>query len=219
MTPNGPAASRKAGAPADTVDPTLFEAVLARDQVVVVSALVIVIAAAWIWIALGAGTDMSAAMNDMQKQMPVGMAMSAMMPAAWTPGYAALIFSMWWTMMVAMMLPSAAPTLLLFARVNRKEKAGGRPYAPTAIFAAGYMTIWGAFSVIAATLQGSLERLGLLSSMMASTSARLGSVILIAAGIWQHAHQDSLPASLPWPDEFPCRQLAAWTPRRLSHGT
>ena len=29
---------------------------------------------------------------------------------------------MWWVMMVAMMLPSAAPMLLLFARVNRKEK-------------------------------------------------------------------------------------------------
>ena len=46
-----------------------------------------------------------------------------MTPAVWTPGYAALIFSMWWIMMVAMMLPSATPMLLLFARVNRKEKS------------------------------------------------------------------------------------------------
>ena len=57
-----------------------------------------------------------------------------MTPAVWTPGYAGLIFAMWWIMMVAMMLPSAAPMLLLFARVNRKEKAGGRPYVPTGDF-------------------------------------------------------------------------------------
>ena len=41
------------------------------------------------------------------------------------PGYALLMFSMWWVMMVAMMLPSAAPMLLLFARVNRKDRAAG----------------------------------------------------------------------------------------------
>src|SRR5258708_21674809 len=115
MTLNSPAASRKARAPADTADPTLFEAILVRDRVVMVCALIIVIAAAWIWIALGAGTDISTAMGDTQMQMPAGMAMGAMMSAAWTPGYATLIFSMWWTMMLAMMLPSAPPTLPLFA--------------------------------------------------------------------------------------------------------
>jgi predicted metal-binding membrane protein len=122
-------------------------------------------------------------MEDMG--MPAGMAMDAMMSAAWTPGYAALIFSMWWSMMLAMMLPGATPALLLFARVNRKEKAAGRPYVPTAIFAAGYLTVWGAFSAIAAGLQWSLEQLDLLSPMMASTSAFLGGAILVAAGLWQ----------------------------------
>jgi len=66
--------------------------------------------------------------------------MAAMMvPAAWTLGYAGLMFVMWWAMMAAMMLPSAAPILLLLARVNRDKKAGGRPFIPTGIFAAGYL--------------------------------------------------------------------------------
>ena len=112
------------------------------------------------------------------------MAMDVMTPAVWTPAYAALIFSMWWIMMIAMMLPSAAPMLLLFARVNRKEKAGGQPYVPTVIFAGGYVSAWGAFSAITAGLQWGLERFGLLS-MMASTSVWLGGAILIAAGVWQ----------------------------------
>jgi predicted metal-binding membrane protein len=113
------------------------------------------------------------------------MTMSVMTPTSWTPGYAALMFWMWWIMMVAMMLPSATPTLLLFARINRKEKAGGRPYVPTTIFAAGYLAMWGGFGVIAASLQWALERAGLLSSMMASTSVWFGGAILIVAGLWQ----------------------------------
>jgi predicted metal-binding membrane protein len=114
-----------------------------------------------------------------------GMAMSVMTPAVWTPGYAVLIFLMWWIMMIAMMLPSATPTLLLFARVNRKERTGGRPYVPTAAFAFGYMAVWGGFSAIAAGVQWELERLGLLSSMMGTTSVWLGGAILAAAGAWQ----------------------------------
>jgi predicted metal-binding membrane protein len=183
MNAGGPAAR---GARAATAEPTFLEAVLARDRIVVICGLIAVIAAAWIWIALGAGMD--TAMTDMPgQQMPgmTDMTMSVMTPASWSFGYAALMFSMWWIMMVAMMLPSATPTLLLFARISRKEKAGGRPYVPTAVFAAGYLAVWGGFSVIAAGLQWALERLGLLSPMMANTSVWLGGLILIAAGLWQ----------------------------------
>jgi predicted metal-binding membrane protein len=184
MGPPRPAASTP-----DATDTTLLESMLRRDGFIVISALVIVIVAAWIWILLGVGTGMDTSMRTaMQQPMPGGMgsmAMDVLMPAVWTPTYAALIFSMWWIMMIAMMLPSAAPMLLLFARVNRREKAGRRPYVPTATFAAGYGGVWGVFSAIAAGLQWALEQLDLLSSMMASTSVWLGSGILIAAGIWQ----------------------------------
>ncbi len=108
-----------------------------------------------------------------------------MQPVTWTLGYAGLMFAMWWVMMVAMMLPSATPMLLLFARVNRKEQAGDRPYVPTGVFAAGYLAAWGAFSAVATGLQWLLEQLGLLSPMMVTTSYWLGGAILILAGLWQ----------------------------------
>jgi predicted metal-binding membrane protein len=108
-----------------------------------------------------------------------------MEPAVWTLGYAGLMFAMWWVMMAAMMLPSAAPILLLFARVNRAERSGHRPYVPTGIFAAGYLTAWGGFSALATGLQRALEQLGLLSPMMTTSSYWLGGAILIAAGMWQ----------------------------------
>ena len=128
-------------------DTTVLETVLRRDRWVVVSALVAVIVVAWIWIVLGAGTGMSAVAMTQMAGMPD---MDIMMErAVWTPAYAALIFTMWWVMMVAMMLPGAAPMLLLFARVNRAQKARDRPYVATGIFAAGYLAAWGGFGASA----------------------------------------------------------------------
>jgi predicted metal-binding membrane protein len=161
---------------------TVLEAVLRRDRAAVIGALIAVVAIAWSWILIGAGTGMTVGMT-LESGMP-GMAMM-MEPATWTFGYATLMFVMWWVMMAAMMLPGAAPILLLFARVNRKEKAGGRPFVPTGIFAVGYLVAWGGFSLLATGLQWEFDQLGWLSPMMAATSYWLGSAILLAAGVWQ----------------------------------
>src|SRR5215813_8573923 len=167
-----------------TTGTTVLEAVLRRDRIVVVAALVSVITLSWIWILLGAGTGMTAMAMTFGSGMP-GVAAMLMEPAAWSPGYAGLMFAMWWVMMAAMMLPSASPMLLLFARINRIQKAGGRPFIPTGIFAAGYLAAWGGFSALATALQWQLERLDLLSPMMVTTSYRLGGGILVLAGLWQ----------------------------------
>src|SRR5215472_3261921 len=44
-----------------------------------------------------------------------------MMEARWDPSYILLIFVMWTTMMVGMMLPSALPTILLFRRAIYRD--------------------------------------------------------------------------------------------------
>jgi predicted metal-binding membrane protein len=158
--------------------------VLRQDRLILVGALAIIVAIAWVGLVFGAGTGMSAVGMTRRSGMPdVGAMM--MQRAVWTPSYAGLMFAMWWVMMVAMMLPSAAPMLLLFARLNRNEKAGDCPYVPTAIFAAGYLAAWGGFSALATGLQWALERVGLLSPMMVTTSYWLGGILLLLAGIWQ----------------------------------
>ncbi len=157
-----------------------IEAVVRRDRLIVFGGLAAVVVMAWLYILTGAGTGMSAL--DMASAPA---AASALKPMAWTAGTAALMFLMWWIMMIAMMLPSAAPMILLFATVNRKGAERGNPYVPTGVFAAGYLAMWGGFSVVAAGLQWGLEATGLLSSMMASTSLVLGGGLLIAAGAWQ----------------------------------
>ena len=164
-------------------DTSVLETVLRRDRWVVVAALVMVIIAAWIWIVFGAGTGTTAvAMTQMAGMPDMDMMMQR---AVWTLGYAGLILAMWWVMMVAMMLPSATPMLLLFARANRTQKLRDRPYVATGFFAAGYLTAWGGFSLLTAGLQWGLEQLDLLGPMMTATNYWLGGVILLAAGLWQ----------------------------------
>jgi len=148
---------------------------------VLVAGLVVVLVMAWGWLVAGAGTEMSA----VEVTAMAGMDGWLMRPAVWTPAYAVLIFAMWWVMMVAMMLPSAAPMLLLFARVNRKDKSAGAPLVPTALFAAGYLLGWAGFCAVAAALQWGLESARLLSPMLATTNRWLGAGILIAAGLSQ----------------------------------
>ena len=159
----------------------LLEAVLRWDRVVLVAGLVAVLALAWGWLLAGAGMVMSAG----EMTAMAGMDGWLMQPAVWTPAYAVLIFAMWWVMMVAMMLPSAAPMLLLFARVNRKDKAAGAPLVPTALFATGYLLAWGGFGAVATALQWGLESARLLSPMLVTTNHWLGAGILVAAGLWQ----------------------------------
>ncbi len=161
--------------------PSVFEAILRRDRTVVVVALVFVIALSWIWIVLGA--DMGTSALEMTR-MPRDMVMT---PAIWTAAYAALIFLMWWVMMVAMMLPSAAPILLIFAGISRHKGIAKQPWTPTGCFAVGYLAVWAGFSAVATALQWALEGTGLLSAMMVTTATWLGAAILIAAGLWQFA--------------------------------
>lgn len=160
---------------------SVLEAVLRRDRLALIVGLVVAMSMGWLWVLLGAGMNMTA----IEMTRMAGTDGWMMQQAVWTPAYAALIFSMWWVMMVAMMLPSAAPMLLLFARVNRKDKRAGAPLVPASVFAAGYLIAWGLFSLITASVQWAMESIGLISPILEITNVWLGGGILIAAGLWQ----------------------------------
>ena len=170
-----------------------LEAVVRRDRLIVVTALIAVIALSWAYLLAGAGMGLSA--FEMTRMSQLGMAggiseesmtcIAMMTPVVWTPGYAVLMFFMWWGMMVAMMLPSAAPMILLFAAVNRKQRETGHPHVATSMFAAGYLAAWAGFSLVAVILQWGFVRTGILSPMLVGTNVIFGGVLLLAAGIYQ----------------------------------
>ena len=149
-------------------------AVLQRDRVVVLGALVTVVALAWAYLLLGAGMQM--------EEMDMGGGQMMAMPPEWSLGYAAIVFVMWAVMMVAMMLPSAAPVVLLAAALDRSRGAGTRR---STLFASGYLIVWFAFSLAATALQWALDSVGLLSETMSLANRILAATVLLAAGIYQ----------------------------------
>jgi predicted metal-binding membrane protein len=153
-----------------------LEATLQRDRRVVLGSLALVVALAWLYL-----------WRDAASMSHMGM---ADMPMSSIPGTSsgwqfALTFAMWTVMMVGMMLPSAAPTILLYGTLVRRNGERGTVLPSVWIFTSGYLAVWTAFSLLATLLQVALEDLSLLSSMMASASPRMSAAILIAAGIYQ----------------------------------
>ena len=96
-----------------------------------------------------------------------------------------LLFVMWVVMMVAMMVPSAAPMVLTFLTVNHRRQATGRPLVPAGIFLFGYLAVWTAYSAVATLAQWGLHKAALLSPTMAATSPVLSGGLLLAAGVFQ----------------------------------
>jgi predicted metal-binding membrane protein len=149
-----------------------------QDRVLVLFGIVAITLLSWVYL-VRMGATMNAAATD--KAMHAAMGMPEM--AAWGPAEFVMLFLMWAVMMVAMMLPSAAPMILLVAGAYRRR--GDRSRALTVAFGAGYLVAWTAFSVAAALTQLVLHRAALLSDNMAINSAILGGVILLLAGIYQ----------------------------------
>lgn len=164
-----------------------IESALRHDRIILLGALTGIAAAAWgymIWEARS--------MSVTGVCRCAGMAMSGPDIQPWSPFIIMPLFLMWTEMMVAMMIPSAAPMILTFAMINRKRREQDQPFVPTGLFLCGYLIIWTAFSLLAALAQWALHGAALLSPMMKSSSPWLGGSLLVMAGVfqwtpWKHA--------------------------------
>ena len=154
---------------------TSLEALLRRDRWLVGGALAVAVALCWAWL-VPMGRDMYGAMDG---------ASAWMMVDTWDWPHLALLFAMWVVMMAGMMLPSAAPALLIYAMVVRKSPDGARARAHVSAFAGGYLLVWTLFSLAATVLQRWLANALLLSPMMETQSPVFGGALLVAAGIFQ----------------------------------
>jgi predicted metal-binding membrane protein len=158
---------------------------MARDTWVVAGSVITIVLLAGLYTVHGVGMNMSAL--DMTRMAgPIGdpMAMGGSRP--WTFGYALLVFLMWWAMMIAMMTPSAAPTLLLYTALKRHGSERASATKLSLIFLVGYLVIWGGFSLLATGAHWGTEKLGLVDGpMMALASHPAAGLVLILAGLFQ----------------------------------
>ncbi len=170
-----------------------LERLLRRDRVITGVGLAMLALLAWLYLLTGAGLGMSPQAMTSFVLFPHRAAATAMpmsVPGPAGPAFAALTAAMWFTMMVAMMTPSAAPAILLYARVFRYSANNGRDgaanLAPTWAFAGGYLLVWLGFSLAAAVLQLMLQQAGLVSAHTLGSQSRWLSVgVLLAAGLYQ----------------------------------
>lgn len=191
--------------------PDALERVLRRDRLITASSLAVLCGLAWLYLASGAGMGVSISDTAVSSVLPyktfetasppgampdmvgvggmTGMAgMSGSTLVAWRPAQSMLILAMWATMMVAMMMPSAAPAILLYGRVVRHAAPSGADHglAPSWAFSLGYLLVWGLFSLLATGLQWLLEQGGVLSpGLMGLQSRWFSASVLAAAGIYQ----------------------------------
>ena len=156
-------------------DLTRLERLLRRDRLVIGLALVAAVALCWAWL-VPMARDMYGPMTG---------ASAWMMTDTWDFSHQALLFAMWVVMMAGMMLPSAAPALLLYASVVRKSPESTGAHARAYAFAGGYLAVWTAFSLLATALQLLLRHWLVLSPMMEVRSHVFAGGLLVLAGLYQ----------------------------------
>jgi predicted metal-binding membrane protein len=98
---------------------------------------------------------------------------------------APLFLAVWIVMMVAMMFPAAAPMILTFHRVQAGKRAHGETFVATWIFVAAYLSVWSLSGVIAYAGALAAEAVAAHAGMSGATAARIGGVLLMAAGVYQ----------------------------------
>ena len=160
---------------ADPRPPTRIERALGHQRAASIVLLILLPLVCWSWIVVMA--------RDMYG--PMTGASAWMMTREWDTRHVFLLWAMWAVMMAGMMLPSAAPLLLLYGATARRRAAGRRATHEIYALAAGYMTMWSLFSLAAAAAQRLLSMLLVLSPMMTLRSPTLGAAVLVLAGVYQ----------------------------------
>jgi predicted metal-binding membrane protein len=98
---------------------------------------------------------------------------------------APLFLAVWLAMTIAMMFPAAAPMALTFHKAQSVRRKRQQAFVGTWVFLAGYLLVWVASGVAAYIGALAADALATRLDLSAQTSARMGGLILVAAGLYQ----------------------------------
>ena len=143
---------------------------LLKSESVTFNLLILTSLAGWVFLAWAA-LDMT---------NPLAMLMMPM-SSLWSAANIIAIFIMWSLMMMAMMLPSAAPMILTFVGLSRQN----RMKFSTISFTGAYLVIWIIFSIGSVIIHWFLQHTGLMSAKMVTSSELLSGILLITVGVLQ----------------------------------
>ena len=170
--------------------------VLAKDNLIVYLSIFLIVIITGLYTIFGIGMPMSAiemtkmsGIFSMSSSMEMNMNMGSNnmdMKNRWSISMAISMFLMWWLMMIAMMTPSAAPTLLLFHNLKKIGSEGKKALSYTYLFLFGYLIIWAIFSLIACIIHKFFDISSITdAAMMQLKSVQFSGILLITAGVYQ----------------------------------
>jgi predicted metal-binding membrane protein len=142
---------------------------LSLQRNTILALLLALAAAAWavlVWQSTDADMDMTMASSTMGLRAP-------------------LFLTIWVIMMVAMMFPTAAPMILTFHKVQAGKRQRGDAFVSTWVFVAAYISVWTLAGVAAYAGALAAEAIAARAALSPVTTARIGGVVLVAAGIYQ----------------------------------
>ncbi len=140
---------------------------LQRERTLILAPLLLLAAVSWVILIWQSRT-----MNGMGMGLTMGMG-------------AALFLAIWAVMMIAMMFPTVAPMILVFARAQRERHSGERALTPTWVFVGAYLLIWTLFGVLAYLGALAASELAQQVPWLMMNAARIGGGLLVLAGLYQ----------------------------------
>jgi len=142
---------------------------LSVQRSIILGVLLVLAAAAWAmlaWPGADANMDMAMGSPTMGLQAP-------------------LFLAVWVIMMVAMMFPTAAPMILTFHEVQAARRRRGDAFVATWVFVTAYLLVWAVAGVAAYVGALAAEAVAVRAAMSPATAARIGGVVVVAAGLYQ----------------------------------
>ncbi len=112
-------------------------------------------------------------------------------------------FVMWAAMVLAMMLPSAAPMVATYIDIAEAAADKSIAVASPVVLCLGYLLVWLVFCVAMVVLQAWLQQAGMLSQGEVLTHPLLAAAVLLGAGAYQftaikHACLHKCVSPMPW---------------------
>ncbi len=131
---------------------------------------------------------------------------------------ASLTFAMWCAMVLATMLPTAAPMVTTYADLTEAAAAKGEPTVSAFVLSAGYLAVWLGAAVLLTALQGMLLRLDMLDVQIGFANPFIAGALFLAAGAYQFSSaKRACLTHCQHPFRFFFANWTSSSSRRISH--
>ena len=160
-------------------DPLVWPPVLralARPRAIALACIALLAACGWIYLGLVVAGENS---QGLLRALCAPLAGASGSPAA------ALTFAMWCAMVLAMMLPTAAPMVTTYADLAETALAKGEPAASPLVLTGGYVAVWLGAAAVLTALQILLARAGVLDAYTGAANPFIAGALFLAAGLYQ----------------------------------